>query len=199
MKFLGAMVLAMFFICSCGVAEETFAVTGTPVPLNLLHENYGRVPKGIGAFDLNICNITQSRQSVMSSAIFQALAQSNAGLQPIGRQIMLAAILRSQNRSVFNILNVGLASATGTMSVLSSSKYGVPTGVLTGAALGSIVLQQILTNVKPMLSVDQLEKFDSQVLEPALILDAGSCVERTVFTLQMRTAAKLDHLSFHVR
>ena len=198
MRCLGAMALAMM-LAGCSLADDTFGVTGTPIPANLLHENYGRVPKGIGAFDLNICNLTQFRQPVMSSAIYQALTQSNPSLQPIGRQIMLPAILRSQNRSAMNILTVGLNSVTGVLSVLSSSKVGVPTGILTGSALGSMVLQQVLTNMKPVLSADQLEKFDNQALESARILDAGSCVERTVFTVLLTPAVKTDRLSFHVR
>jgi hypothetical protein len=48
-------------------------------------------------------------------------------------------------------------------------------------------------------SADQLEKFDTQVLEPALVLDSGSCVERTLFTAGQDSKVKPAILSFHVR
>jgi hypothetical protein len=54
---------------------------------------------------------------------------------------------------------------------------------VTTLGLGSIVLSQILSELKPVLAPDKLEKFDREVLEPALVLDSGSCVERTVFAL----------------
>lgn len=179
-------------------AQATFEITGTPIPPRLLQENYGSVPKGIGAYDLSICNVTDVKQSIVSSRIYQALSQANAGLQPIGRQIMLAAILRNQNHSAINILNVVLSSTTGVLSVLNSSKYKVPSGLLTTAALGSLAGQQLITSLKPILSADQLEKFDDQVLEPALVLDSGSCVERTVFVSSTDPKAKSQPLSFHI-
>ncbi|MBV8571686.1 MAG: hypothetical protein JO319_13800, partial [Acidobacteriaceae bacterium] len=76
---------------------QTFQVTGTAIPQSLVRMNYGKIPNGISAWDLSICNVTNAKQSVVSSAIYQALASSNNGLQPIGRQIMLAPILRNQN------------------------------------------------------------------------------------------------------
>jgi len=199
MKILSSAVLLVLAMSSLGRAQDTFVVTGTPIPSDLLHQNFGSVPKGISAYDLNICNVTAIKQSVVSSEIYQALSRSNAELQPIGRQIMLASILRSQNRSAANLLSIALNSATGMLSVLSSSKYSVPTGLLTGAALGSLAAQQLVQNLKPILSADQLEKFEDQVLEPALVLDSGSCVERTVFTLNGNPKLKASSLSFHVR
>ncbi|MBV9444276.1 MAG: hypothetical protein JO217_16455, partial [Acidobacteriaceae bacterium] len=71
-------------------AQGTFEVTGTPIPNDLLQQNYGTVSKAIVGYDLSICNITQSKQSVVSSKIYQALAQANTPLQPIGKQILLA-------------------------------------------------------------------------------------------------------------
>jgi hypothetical protein len=199
MRNFGAAALLMALLCGQGIAQSTFVVTGTPIPKDLLQQNYGRVPKGIGAYDLNICNSTETKQSVVSSEIYQALSESDKALQPVGRQIMLAAILRNQNHNAANILSVALNSATGVLSVLSSSKYSVPAGVLTGAAVGSLSIRQLLSNLRPILSAGQVEKFESQVLEPALVLDGGSCVERTVFTASENSRSKPRALSFHVR
>ena len=180
-------------------AQNTFSVTGTAIPASLLQQNYGKLPKGISGYDLDICNITTSKQSIVSSKIYQALAQSNAGLQPIGRQIMLTAILRSQNRSAGTAMTMLLNSVTGVLSILSSSKYGPPPGAVSAAALGAISAQQILLNLKPVLTNNQLEKFETEVLEPALVLDSGSCVERTVFAAADTPAARNNALSFRVR
>ena len=189
------------FVLAAGMmfGQAAFEVSGTPIPAGLLKQNFGSIPKGIAGFDLNICNVTEARQSIVSSRIFQALSQSNTLLQPVGREIMLAAILRNQNRSAVNILSVVLNSAAGVLSALGASKYHVPTGVLAASAFGSLVGQQVLTNLKPVLSADQLERFESQVLEPALVLDGGSCVERTVFVASGDSKAKTQALSFHVR
>ncbi|HSU32496.1 MAG TPA: hypothetical protein VLJ11_14790 [Bryobacteraceae bacterium] len=157
------------------------------------------MPKGITAYDLSICNSTELKHSIVSSEIFQALSKSNTGLQPIGRQIMLTAILRNQSWTLTNILGVTMNVSAGILSVLNSSKVGLPSGVATGATLASLSLQQVLSNLKPVSSADQLEKFESQVLEPALVLDGGSCVERTVFTVVDQPAARGAKLSFHVR
>lgn len=193
-------VLAGLVLCSiAGFAQDTFVVTGTAIPSDLLQQNYGRMPKGISAYDLSICNITDQKQSIVSSRIYQALAESNAGLQPIGRQIMLATILRNQNRSASTILNIALNSVSGVLAVVSSSRYKVPAGLVTGAALASISAQQLMSTLKPVLSADQVEKFESQVLEPALVLDGGSCVERTVFTSAPKSVAQARSLNFHVR
>ncbi len=181
-------------------AQQTFEVTGTAIPPVLLQQNYGRMPKGIQAFDLSICNVTASKQSVVSSEIYQALAQSNSELRPIGRQIMLASILHNQSHSASAILGLVLNSTSGVLSSLSSSRYAVPAGLVAGAALVSISAQQILSNMKPVLTADELEKFESQVLEPALVLDGGSCVERTVFTSSSANPkTRSQSLNFHVR
>jgi hypothetical protein len=179
--------------------QSTFVVTGTAIPKGLIQQNYGRLPKGVGAYDLSICNVTDAKQSVVSSEIYQALSQSTADLKPIGRDIMLASILHNQNRSAGNIVALMLNSATEVLSLLSSSKYGVPPGVLTGAAVGSLAAQQIFSNLKPIFAADQVQKFENEVLEPALVLDGGSCVERTVFTAVGKTNSQQQKLSFHVR
>jgi len=63
-----------------------------------------------------------------------------------------------------------------------------------------MVGQQLLTSLKPVLTADQVQRFESQVLEPALVLDGGSCVERTVFTLTAPgTRNKFEDLTFHIR
>jgi hypothetical protein len=201
MKFIAGLVLALVIFAGFACAEDNFVVTGTAIPSELLQQNYGHIPKGVIGYDLNICNVSPVKQSIVSSAIFQALAQSTAGLQPIGRQIMLASLLRNQNRSKGAILTMVLNSVTGVLAVLSSSKLSPPAGVVTGTALAAISAQQILTNLKPVLTNDQLEKFESEVLEPALVLDAGSCVERTVFAASTATppAARARSLQLHIQ
>jgi hypothetical protein len=179
-------------------AQGTFEITGTPIPAQLLSQNYGNVVKGVNGYDLNICNISDAKQSLTSSRVYQALMQADATIQPVGRQIMLASILRNQSRSWSTIVGVALNSATGVLSIIGASSYKLPQSCTTGAALGSVTGQQLLTNLKPVLSVDQLEKFEDQVLEPALVMDAGTCVERTVFTITVGKA-KPQGLSFHVR
>lgn len=198
-RFSAAVLFATVFSASL-LAQQTFVVTGTAIPPALLQQNYGRMPKGIQAFDLSICNVTASKQSLVSSEIYQALAQSNSELRPIGRQIMLASILHNQSHSASAILGLILNSTSGVLSSLSSSRYAVPAGLVAGAALVSISAQQILSNMKPVLTADELEKFESQVLEPALVLDGGSCVERTVFTSSsVNPKNRSQSLNFHVR
>jgi hypothetical protein len=199
MKFPVRIAGALLLLGALACAQENFAVTGTAIPTSLLQQNYGKLPKDVAAYDLNICNTSPAKQSIVSSAIYQALAQSTAGLQPIGRQIMLAALLRNQNRSKGAILTMALNSITGVLAILSSSKLSPPAGVLTAVALGAMSAQQIVTNLKPVLTNDQVEKFESEVLEPALVLDAGSCVERTVFAVAAPSTARVRALKFHVR
>ena len=191
--------LGLFATLATSSAQTTFTVTGSPIPASVLKQNYGRMPKGISAYDLSICNSTAEKQSVVSSEIYQAIVKQYPAIQPIGRQIMLASILRNQSLSATNLAGVTLNAATGLLTVLSTTKVGVPSGLGTAAALGSLVLPQLLSNLKPVLAADQLEKFDSQVLELALVLDGGSCVERTIFTLGAAPKAKKDPLSFHIR
>ena len=106
--------------------QTTFDVTGTSVPPGLLKQNYGTMPRGVGAYDLSICNLTASKQTIVSSQIFQSLAASNPEIQPIGRQIMLAAILRNQEHSVPTLVNVALTSMTGVLAVFGASAYKIP-------------------------------------------------------------------------
>ena len=179
--------------------QSTFEVTGTAIPTQLLQANYGKLPAGVIAYDLSICNVSKAKQSIVTSEIFQALSQTNPGLQPIGRQIVLSAILRTQNHSGSAIATMALNSVTTVLSILSSAKYSVPTGLVTGAALGAVSVQQLLNNFKPVLSPDKLEKFEQQVLEPALVLDEGSCVERTVFAAAANPSQKNNALIFRVR
>ena len=204
MRFVFAAV-ALLSVGGAAAAQSDFQVTGTPIPASLLRQNYGAIPKGISAFDLNICNVTEDKQALVSSKIYQALAATGLPIDPIGRDIMLAAILRNQSHTLTSILNVTLNSATSIMSLLNVTKSGVPPGVLMGVALGSLTGQQVVNNLKPLISADQLEKFEAQVLEPALVLDGGSCVERTVFVTipassngkaRLNTAA--EPVSFHI-
>jgi hypothetical protein len=192
---------SLLFLAAACSAQNTFVVTGSAIPDELLKANYGSLPKGVRAFDLNVCNVTGNKQSVVSSEIYQALTDSNPGLQPIGRAILLAAILRNQNHSVASILSMVLSSATGILSIVGTTKTNLPSGFLSGAALGSLAAQQLIGNLKPVLTADQVEKFESQALEPALVLDGGSCVERTMFATitDPKAKVKAKSLSFHVR
>lgn len=199
MRVLSGICLALLIGRAAPCDQKTFQVSGTPIPSQLLQANYGRLPAGIAGYDLNVCNVSTTKQAVVRSEIYQALAQSTPGLQPVGGEIMLAAILRTQNRSTGSIAMMVLNSATTVLSVLSSSKYNVPTGLVTGAALGAISGQQLLNNFRPVLSADMLANFQRQVLEPALVLDSGSCVERTVFATIAAPAQQSQPLSFHVR
>ena len=200
MKTILAPIVALLLAAGEAQAEDTLAVSGTPIPKQLLAQNYGTMPKGVGAYDLSICNVTNVRQSVVSSQIYQALAQSNVALKPIGRQIILASILQNQRRDLLGILNIALSSATGVFSILSTSRtMNVPPSVNTSVGLGTIVLGQITNSLRPVLPPDKVEKFDRDVLEPALVLDGGSCVERTVFTMVENKKSQPGALSFHMR
>jgi hypothetical protein len=178
-------------------AQDTLNVSATPIPDSLLTQNYGKMPKGIGGYDLTICNASSTKQIVISSQIFQALVAQQAGVQPMGKQIMLAAILRNQNSGVLSILNMAVGSASGVLSVLSST-HNIPSSAITATSLSSLALQQLFNNLKPYTSATALQQFDNQVLETALALDSGSCVERTIFTLLANSKVKPLPLSFRV-
>ncbi len=181
-------------------AQDRISVTGTPIPQQLLVENYGKMPKGVVAYDLSICNVSEQKQSVVSSEIYQALANSNVAVTPIGRQIMLASILQNQSRSLTTILSVALGSSTGVVAVLGTSKsVNIPTGLSTAFALGSLVLGQLTNSLKPVLSPNIVEKFETDVLQTALVLDTGSCVERTMFATVPKTAAKPSAVQFRLK
>lgn len=188
-------------VASTATAQDAFQITGTPIPQQLLSENYGTIAKGVAGYDLNICNVSDVKQSLTSSKVYQSLMDADATLQPVGRQIMLASILRNQNRSLSNVLGIVLSSATTALPLLGASPYGLSSRWGAAVALVSITGQQVLNNLKPVLSAGQLEKFDTQVLEPALVMDAGSCVERTVFAISVAKpkTAKPQGLNFRVR
>ena len=178
-------------------AQNALNISATPIPASLLTQNYGKMPRGVAGYDVTICNASTTKQIVISSEVFQAMVQQQAGVQPIGKAIMLAAVLHNQNSSFFNILNVALGSASGVLSVLSSA-HSIPNSVITGTSLGSLALQQVLNNLKGYTSASVLQQFDNQILETALSLDGGSCVERTIFTLVTNNKVKPAPLSFHV-
>lgn len=183
-------------------AQDKFTVDGTLIPKKLLETNYGRMPKGIVAYDLTICNSTPDKQSVTSSQIYQALSVSNQGLRPIGRQVMLVSILQNQNRSWFNILSATLNSGVSVFSILSTSRVvSVPGSAGLATAVAAIALQRVAPDIKSLTApADRVEKFDREVLEPALVLDGGSCVERLVFgAAEEKQSAKHLGLRFHVK
>jgi hypothetical protein len=182
-------------------AQTTFSVTGTQIPPDLVRVNYGKIPNAIEAFDVNICNESNDKHGVTASQIYQALAQSNVKLRPLGGQIMFAMILRNQQRSATTVLSLALTSAVGVLSVLGASRAGIPPKTLASAALGAAAGQQLLGALKPALTAEQVQRYESQVLESALVLDSGSCVERTVFALVTpgTTSNQVRTLTFHVR
>ena len=195
-----AAVGGMLMAWAMATDAQTFTVTGTQIPATLLKANYGKLPNPIAAYDLNICNVTTAQHAVTASQIYQALAESNANLQPLGRQIMLSVILQNQRHSTATILTVVLNSAVGVLSVLGAARTGVSPSLIAGTALGSAIGQQLLSNLRPVLSPDQVERYETQVLEPALVMDAGSCVERTVFTVVSPSPQKkIANLTFHIR
>jgi hypothetical protein len=197
MRHAGLAALIITFLCTESFAQSTFEVTGTPLPATLIKQNYGKMPKGITAYDLNICNSSGVRQSVVSAEIYQALSGSDATLQPIGRQIVLASILRTQNWRTLRVLNIALNAVTGALMVLAPPKGSGQ--LLAAIALGTLSTQQQTNGVPGSMTADQFEKFEAQVLEPALVLDAGTCAERTVFTASNPEVKRPAGLSFHVR
>jgi hypothetical protein len=196
MKILTTLAATGLLMCVPMWAQDKFAITGTPIPLQLLKLNYGPLPKGIQAYDLNICNLTDARHPITSSEIFQALTESQGTLRPIGRQIMLAVILHNQNHNVKTWVSLGLTSVINVVSILGPTHSRVP-------ALSALIGQQLLATWNPVLTADQVEKFESQVLESALLMDGGSCLERTVFTLgpaeQKPSQRPQSNFKFHVR
>ena len=129
MKNLVLAALGVLLLSSRGSAQAKFDISGTLIPTNLLQQNYGPIPRGIGAYDMNICNVTDQKESIVSSRIYQALSTSNPTLEPIGREIMFAAILRNQNHSLATILTAVLNSTTGVLAVFGSSKYKLAPGL----------------------------------------------------------------------
>jgi hypothetical protein len=97
-------------------------------------------------------------------------------------------------------MTVALNVSVGVLSVLGAARTGISGNILAGAAVGSAIGQQVLNNLKPVLTPDQVERYESQVLESALVLDGGSCVERTIFALVGPVPRnKFETLTFHVR
>ena len=194
------LVAAFCATASTVCAQENFTVSGTPIPAQLAIANYGPMPKGVTGYDVSICNTTEQRLSVVSSQIYQSLSQTNLAMKPLGRQIMLTAILQNQRRSVASIAGIAFNSATGIAALLSASRGAtIPTGFRTSLGLGSILLGELTGQLKPVLPPDKVEKFDREVLEPALVLDGGSCVERTIFALSGDRKSAPAALSFHIR
>jgi hypothetical protein len=195
---IGVAVCAVF--AATAQAQTLFSVTGTRIPPELVRVNYGKLPASIAAFDLNICNQSGDKRAVTASQIYQALAEADVTLQPLGRQVMLALILRNQQHTLATITTVVLNVGVGVLSALGAARTGISGDVLAGAAVGSAVGQQLLNNLRPVLSADQVARYENQVLEPALVLDNGTCVERTVFALSTQSAPnKVENLTFHIR
>ena len=193
-----AATIGMALLSGLSYGQATFEVTGTPIPPDLLKTNFGSLPKSIAAFDTNICNLTELKQTVISSRVYQSRAASAPDVRPLGRQLVLAAILKNQARRPINVLSWSLNTATGVFSVVSASKYAIPGNWATAVAFASLTSQQLLASLKPPTTVDEIEKFESQALEPSFTLDGGSCVQRTVFVV-VPNHLKPTNLSFRVR
>ncbi|MBV9303495.1 MAG: hypothetical protein JOY62_09820 [Acidobacteriaceae bacterium] len=197
MKHLICVTLGLALPLVPGTAQSTFQVTGARLPVSLAKQNYGKLPKGVSAYDLSICNARARKESLSSGEVYQALSEADPSLHPVGRQVVLSSILETQNWSAARIVGLALTVAVDALSIVLASKTG---GKIAAAALGSLSVEQIATGVNPAPSPNQIETLETQALEPALVLDGGSCVERTVFAASADSkAAKAESLSFHVR
>ncbi len=193
--------LAAALLCATlASAQDTFTVTGTMIPTALLTQNYGSMPKGIVGYDLTICNVTDQKQTIVSSQVYQALATSTGQILPVGRQILLASILSSERKDVLSLVTFGLNTAVGIFSLMSTSTSMNPPGnVKTGISLASLSLQQFTGNFKPILPADNLQKFDADTLPQAMVLDSRSCSEKTLFALASTPNTKTSALAFHIK
>jgi len=193
--------LAVALLCATSAtAQDTFTVTGALIPASLLTRNYGSMPKGIVGYDLTICNATEQKQSVISSQVYQALAASTGQIVPVGSQILLASILRTERKNVLSMATFGLNTAVGVFSLLSTSKtLNPPAGVKTGISLASLSLQQFTNNFHTVLPADKLQKFEADVLPQALVLDSNSCVEKTLFAVASTPNTKPAAVAFHIK
>lgn len=187
-----------FGSCLC-FSQNTFTVIGTPIPSALAKQNFGNVPKSVVTYELTVCNTSAMKQQVVSGEIYQALSDANGSLQPIGREVMLATILQNQNHSLSTIFSIALNIALTGLSAWNSSVHRLPSGLITATAFASVAGPPIWANWKQSLPANQLEQFETQTLEPALVLDAGSCAERTVFAVNGGPKSAVKSLSFHVR
>lgn len=193
--------LAAALLCATlGIAQDTFTVTGTMIPATLLTQNYGSMPKGIVGYDLTICNATEQKQTIVSSQVYQALAASTGEILPVGRQILLASILSSERKDALSLVTFGLNTAVGIFALMSTStSMNAPANVKTGISLASLSLQQFTGNFKPILPADKLQKFDTDTLPQAMVLDSKSCSEKTLFALASTPKIKPAALAFHIK
>ena len=128
--------------------------------------------------------------------VYQVLTGAYLRLLPMGRAIMLAAILVIRT-TVFRRFSTFGWNLPPEFSRAGTAKTGVPDGFAAGAALASLAAQQLIGRRPPVLTADQVETFESQILEPALALDGGSCVERTMFaTTASRTQGEFNSFEF---
>jgi len=200
MKHLACVTLGLAFALAPGNAQSTFQVTGARLPVTLAKQNYGKLPKGVSAYDLSICNASARKESLSSGEVYHALSKADPSLHPVGRQVVLSSILQTQNWSAARIVGLALTVAVDALSIVLASKTGGKAAPIAAAALGSLSVQQIATGVNPAPSANQIETLETQALEPSLVLDGGSCVERTVFAASADSKpGKAESLSFHVR
>jgi len=206
MKIIASASIALLFAALLP-AQDTFAITATPIPTSLAKLNYGPLPKNVSSLDLSICNVSNAKADLTAAQVYQALVRANNAVQPLGSSVMMAAILHNQNNSLKSWITIGLSSTTGVLSVLGTSKaVNISSGWLNGIALGALVGQQVLNSLSPVLTADQVQTFQQQVLQPAAILDSGSCIERTVFITMAPVAGAsrktkppvLGNFEFHV-
>ena len=193
---LGALLLRALL----ATAQDTFTVTGTAIPPSLLARNYGSMPKGIVGYELTICNTTDQKQSLTRSQVDQALAGSTSQITPVASQVILASMLTTRGQKILSFATFGLNTAVGICALLSTSKKSnPPANVKTGISVASMTLPQLATLLQPVPPVDRVQKYETDVLPPALVLDSNSCVEKILFVVAAAPNAKPEALAFHIK
>jgi len=179
-------------------ATNKFSITATVIPIKLLETNYGPMPKGIEGLDINACNSTNEKPYLLSGQVYQVLLDNQQALQPVGDNIMFAAIVQNQNHNLKSWLSMALTATTGTLSVLgTSSTAHISSGLTSGLAVGSLIGQALLTSFNPALTANQLQNFHENVLQSQTVVASDSCVEKTVFvvnTLYPKPASPFNNL-----
>ena len=144
--------------------------------------------------------LSHIRGDDLSAQVVNALVERN-GVDPAQIEDLQWGCVTQIEEQAWNIgRNVALTAGTGVFALLSTSKtMNVPDSAKTVIALGSLLFGQVTASLQPVLPADKVEKFDREVLEPSLVLDGGSCVERTVFASLDDGSTKTPALVFHVR
>ena len=105
--------------------QSTFSVIGTPIPSSLAQQNYGSLPKGVVAYDLNICNRSAVKESVVSGEIYQALSGANGALKPIGRLVFACWRVDGRSLSLIRPIYELVANSRPKSRLVGASDHGV--------------------------------------------------------------------------